>query len=206
MIFKNCKKLENKNTIGLYSILYLLFIAFVTCEILFIFLNNFIYFNFLAVLRLHCCVGFPLVVVSGRYCLAVVIGLLIAVASPVAEHCSKRVQASVVPARGLSSCRSQALKCKLNSCGPQTLLLQGMWDLPRQGLNPGLLRWQTEPPGKPTWALVFLYVWVFDRSSPHQPVSSLSLGLGPVLLTVIVLRVEETAPHRAGPRHTCGMK
>ena len=41
---------------------------------------------FLAVLGLHYCVGFSLVAVRGRYSLAVVHGLLIAVASLVAEH------------------------------------------------------------------------------------------------------------------------
>ena len=42
---------------------------------------------FLAVLGLHCCVGFSLVVASGDYCLVVVLGLLIAVASLLAEAC-----------------------------------------------------------------------------------------------------------------------
>ena len=41
---------------------------------------------FLAVLGLHCCTGFSLVMESGGYSLASVRGLLIAVASLVAEH------------------------------------------------------------------------------------------------------------------------
>ena len=41
---------------------------------------------FMAVLGLRCCVGFSLVVVSGGYSLFVVHGLLIVVASLVAEH------------------------------------------------------------------------------------------------------------------------
>ena len=62
--------------------------------------------------------------------------------------------ASVVVARGLSSCGSRALECRLSSCGARAQLLRGMWDLPRPGLEPmspalagGLLT--TAPPGKP---------------------------------------------------------
>ena len=48
----------------------------------------------------------------------VVRGLLIAVASLVAEHgLDLGVQASVVVARGLSSCGSRALEHRLSSCG-----------------------------------------------------------------------------------------
>ena len=42
--------------------------------------------------------------------------------------------ASVVVARGLSSCGSQALEFRLSSCGAQALLLRGMWDFPGPGL------------------------------------------------------------------------
>ena len=62
--------------------------------------------------------------------------------------------ASVVVARGLSSCGSQALECRLSSCGERAQLLRGMWDIPRPGLEPvspalagGFLT--TAPPGKP---------------------------------------------------------
>ena len=47
----------------------------------------------------------------------VVRGLLIAVASLVEEHCLLGAQASVVVARGLSSCGSWALERRLSSCG-----------------------------------------------------------------------------------------
>ena len=47
--------------------------------------NNFINL-FLAVLGLHCCVGFSLVAVNGGYSLVAVHGLLTAVASLVGEH------------------------------------------------------------------------------------------------------------------------
>ena len=83
-------------------------------------------------------------------------GLLIAVASLVSGALG--VRASVVVARGLSSCGSQALEHRLSSCGARALLLRGMWDLPRPGLKPmspalagGFLT--TAPPGKP-WLVV----------------------------------------------------
>ena len=100
-------------------------------------------------------------------------GLLIAVASLVAEHGlqAPRLQqlqcvgsrargleqlrhvASVVAACGLSSCGSQALEHRLTSCGTWAQLLRGMWDLPGPGIEPlsptlagGFLT--TAPPGK----------------------------------------------------------
>ena len=61
--------------------------------------------------------------------------------------------ASVVAAHGLSSCGSGALERRFSSCGAWALLLYGMWDLPRPGLEPvspalagGFLT--AAPPGK----------------------------------------------------------
>ena len=71
----------------------------------------------MAALGLHCCVrafsscgeqGLPFVVVRR---------LRIAEASLVAEHRLLGAQISVVAARGLSSCGSQALERRLSSCG-----------------------------------------------------------------------------------------
>ena len=69
---------------------------------------------------------------------------------------------SVVVARGLSSCGSQALEHRLSSCGALASLLRGMWDLPGPGLEPmcpalagGFLT--TAPPGKP---LSLVFVWM----------------------------------------------
>ena len=45
-------------------------------------------------------------------------------------------RASVVVARGLSSCSSRALEHRLSSCGARAELLCGMWDLPGPGLEP----------------------------------------------------------------------
>ena len=67
-------------------------------------------------------------------------------------------RASVVVARGLSSCGSRALECRLSSCGTRALLLHSMWDLPGPGLEPmspelagGFLT--TAPSGKPQISL-----------------------------------------------------
>ena len=46
-----------------------------------------------------------------------VLGLLTAVASLVAEHGCSAMRASVVAAHGLSNCGSWALESSLNSCG-----------------------------------------------------------------------------------------
>ena len=146
----------------------------------FIFFNKFILFIlFLAALGLRCCMqafsscskqGLPFIAVRG---------LLIVVASLVAEH---RLQArglqqlwhvgSVVVARGLqsagsvvvaqalghagfSSCGLQALEWRLSSCGTQIQLLHGMWDLPGPGLEPMSPELAggfltTAPPGRPS--------------------------------------------------------
>ena len=70
-------------------------------------------------------------------------------------------RASVVVARGLSSCGSRALECRLSSCGAQAQLLRSMWDLPRPGLEPvspalagGFSA--TAPPGKPSFLFLML--------------------------------------------------
>ena len=62
--------------------------------------------------------------------------------------------ASVVMARGISSCGSWALERRLSSCGTWAQLLHSMWDLPQPGLEPvspalagGFLT--IAPPGKP---------------------------------------------------------
>ena len=44
------------------------------------------FYLFLIMLGLHCCVGFSLVVVTGGYSLVAVRGLLVELASLVAEH------------------------------------------------------------------------------------------------------------------------
>ena len=99
---------------------------------------------FLAVLGLHCCVGFSLVVVSGSYSLVTTHRRLVMVASLVAGS----------RFAGLSSCSSWALKHRLISCRAQALLLRSTWDLPQPGIKPvspalaGRF-FTSEPSGKP---------------------------------------------------------
>ena len=69
---------------------------------------------------LHCYGAFSLVVVSGHYALVAAWALLIAGASLAAEHRFQAVRASVVAARGLSSCGSWVLERRLSSCGTWT--------------------------------------------------------------------------------------
>ena len=62
--------------------------------------------------------------------------------------------------RGLSGCSWQALEHGLNSCGTGALLLCGMWDLPRSGVEPMSSAmaggfFSTEPPGKPPDSQVY---------------------------------------------------
>ena len=94
----------------------------------FVFLNLFIYL-FLATLGLCCCTRALFSCSEWGLLFVVVRGLHIVVAS-------LGTRASVVVARGLSSCGSRALEHRLSSCGTQALLLHGMWDLPRPGLEP----------------------------------------------------------------------
>ena len=86
-------------------------------------------------------------------------GLLIAVGSLCCGAQALGAWASVVVARGLSSCGSRALECRLSSCGARAYLLRRMWDLPRPGLEPmspalagGFLT--TAPPGKSSGSLL----------------------------------------------------
>ena len=60
---------------------------------------------------------------------------------------------------GLSCCRGRALEHRLSGCGAQALLLCGIWDLPRSGIEPvspalaGKF-FTTELPGKPPRGLL----------------------------------------------------
>ena len=99
---------------------------------------------FLAVLGLRCCARALSSCVERGLLFLAVHGLLIAVASLVAEH-------------GLQACGLRAavvVARRLSSCGARAQLLRGMWDLPGPGLKPaspalagGFLT--TAPPGKP---------------------------------------------------------
>ena len=73
----------------------------------------------MAVLGLHCCKGFSLVVASRGYSL--VHELLVLVASLVAEYRFSGTQASVGVACQLSSCFSRARDTEFSRCGAQAL-------------------------------------------------------------------------------------
>lgn len=92
-----------------------------------------------SLLGLLCWVGFSLVAANRGYTLDAVHRLFTEVASLVAEHGALGRVASVVTARGLSSCGSPALTHRVNSCDARTWLLHNIWDLPRSGIKPSLL-------------------------------------------------------------------
>ena len=97
----------------------------------------FFYDLFLAVLGLLCCMGFSPLSASRGYCLAVLLGLLIAVDSLVAEHGLQGVYASVGAADGFSTPRlgahsSRAVLHWLSCCAVYRIF-------PGQGLNLCLL-------------------------------------------------------------------
>ena len=66
---------------------------------------------------LCCCERFSLVAASRSYSVAVVLRLVISVASLVVEQGLKGTQAAVVTASGLNSCHAQALKHGFDICG-----------------------------------------------------------------------------------------
>ena len=86
-------------------------------ERLFIFLI--LFFSFLAVLGLPCCVDFSPVMANGDSSLVVVREFLLTVASLVTEHGLWGTWVSAAGARGLSGYSSQAAEHRLNSCGAQ---------------------------------------------------------------------------------------
>ena len=71
----------------------------------------------MAVLGIHCCTGFLPTCNEQGPPFVEVLGLLIAVASPIVEHRLQSVQTSVVVAHGLSNYSSWALEHRLSSCG-----------------------------------------------------------------------------------------
>ena len=102
--------------------------------------------------------GFSLAVASRGYTLVAVHNLFMAVASLVVEHGLWGTQASVVAAHVLSRCGSQALECRLNSCGARAQSLRCKWNFPKSVIQ--RLHWQvdsftTEPPGKPKNNVLF---------------------------------------------------
>ena len=130
--------------------------------------NGNLYFSFLRLL-LVCLFVFFGYIVSSLLCM----GFLQLRQAGATLHCggfsccgagALGTRASVVVARGLSSCGSWALQLWLTgsvvvahglcSCGTQAQLLHGMWDLPGPGIEPVVPALAgrfltTAPPGKP---------------------------------------------------------
>ena len=108
---------------------------------------EFLFFLFLAVLGLRCCVrAFSSCGERGLLFVVVRPGLSLRWLLLLLSTGSRRM--------GFSSCSLQALEHRLSSCGSRAQLLHGTWDLPRPGLEPvspalagGFLT--TAPPGKP---------------------------------------------------------
>ena len=117
----------------------------------------FIYFLFLAVLGLCCCLGFPLVVVRGEYSAVEVCGLLIVLASLILRSTGSR-------ACGRYSFR--VLEHRLSTCGTWVYLLHSTWDLPGSGMEPVSLVlacrfFITELPGKPSMPLMMIVLFFY---------------------------------------------
>ena len=126
--------------------------------------------------------------------LAVVLELLIVVASLVAEHGLENARVSVVAVCGLSSCRSWSLEHRLSSCGAWAYFSTVCGILPEQGLNLCALHWQadfltTGSSGKPLnhsfhkliAVLVFLGSWIVPSVSTVvvQLLSHIQLSVTP---------------------------
>ena len=105
---------------------------------------------------LHSCVGFSSVEASEGYSLVAVHGFLIAVTSLAARGGALGHVGFNSCGQWLSSCGSQALEHRLNSCGTACGIF------PDQGSNPCLLHWQVDSlplsqQGKP-WNFSFEYI------------------------------------------------
>ena len=103
--------------------------------------NLFIYLFIFGYVGSSLLLGLFLVGVSGGYSLAMVLGLLIMVASLIVEH-------------------------RLSNSGTGSLLLRGMWDLPRSGMkpiSPVLLGryFTTEPAGKSPSPFFLKYLLIY---------------------------------------------
>ena len=145
-------------SLGIYS----------TCSlILYIYIFKFMFYLFIfgcIVSSLRCagfslrCAGFSLQCTGfSLQCAGFSLRWLLLLRSTGSRHTgfsSCGTRASVVVARGISSCGSRALGRRLSSCGARAKLLRGMWDLPGSGLEPVSPALEgrfltTVPPGKP---------------------------------------------------------
>ena len=126
--------------------------------LIFLFFKKLFIYLFLAVLGLHCCVGFSLVAVSKGKSLVVVCRLLIVAASLVRKHRLQGAWASEAAVPGLQSSGSIVVVNGLNRSLVYGISLH-------QGWNPCLLDWQMDCPlshqgsPKPFCFVLYLYIW-----------------------------------------------
>ena len=129
------------------------------------FFKIYLFYLILAALALLCCArGFTLVSESGGYSSLRCVGLL---------RWLLLLWSTGSRRAGFSSCGSQALECRLSSCGAWAQLLRGMWDLPGPGLEPvspalagGFLT--AAPPGKPPNVSFFCPFFIRVSFSSHE--------------------------------------
>ena len=112
------------------------------------FLIYFIFIYFLAVLHLHCCARAFSICSERGYCSLQCTGFSLRWLLFLRSTGSRCMGFSscgtwALEHAGFSSCGtqvssygSQALECRLSSCGARAQLLRGMWDLPGPGIEP----------------------------------------------------------------------
>ena len=107
----------------------------------YLFLKIYLFICFLAVLGLRCCTW-----AFSRAGATLPCGAQASHCCGFSCHGAQALgsQASVVVARGLSSCGSRALECRLSSCGARTQLLRTCGIFLDQGSNPCPLNWQVD--------------------------------------------------------------
>ena len=84
-------------------------------------------------------------------------------------------------ARGLSSWGSRALEHRLSGCGSRAELLHGMCDLPDQGLNLSLLRWQADSLPPSTREALYASLFIPTTLSVFSPDHCISTTASPLV-------------------------
>ena len=148
---------------------------------------------FLVTLGLWCCTQAFSSYGEWELLFAAVSGLLITVTSFAPEHRLWSTWSWVAAAHGLSSCRSQALKHRLHSCGTWSQLLLNVWNLPRPRIEPMFLALadgflSTLPPRKSSSYILDRDTFLPSRIVLENPSNRHSLNrLGLSVLLVVAL-------------------
>ena len=127
-------------------------------------------FSFLAVLDLHCCSSFSLVVMSRNYSPLTVWGSSLQWLLLLQNTGSR--WASVTVAYRLSGCSSLALECWLSSCVVRAWLFHSKWDPP---MSPALAGryFTTKPPGKHVHVFLNEWWWISNKYDIKIPLDFL---------------------------------